>query len=328
MAHDVADGMGSYAPDVKCCSYLPTLANYLAGEVLLDDTPSAAAGRASLVTRIEGRAGISPLCVGMTPVYQLLYRFGSGNAFGHSKALRCPHYVEASGACGIWRHRNAVCATYFCKHERGETGRAFWEAVRNLLGVVEVQLARWCVLELDLGAPALAHLFPSPAREPPENAALGLGDLDGTPDEGARRALWGRWYGRELDLYVACARMVRGIALDEVLRRCGPEARARAALVAAAWERFAAPVPERLHARRLQVLSTSERSCRVVAYSPLDPLEMPRALFDALHHFDGRSAHDALAAVVAEGGPALAPSLVRKMVDFGILEAAEPEVPK
>jgi hypothetical protein len=64
-------------------------------------------------------------------------------------------------------------------------------------------------------------------------------------------------------------------------------------------------------------------SCRVSTYSGLDPLEMPRALFDVLHHFDGRPTEEVTGAIAREGGPRLTTGLVRKLADFSVLVADE-----
>lgn len=67
-----------------------------------------------------------------------------------------PHYLdEAGGRCGIWKHRKGVCATWFCKHSRGATGRRFWAMLDQLLATVERELTRWCVLGVDLSAKAV-----------------------------------------------------------------------------------------------------------------------------------------------------------------------------
>ena len=54
-------------------------------------------------------------------------------------------------------------------------------------------------------------------------------------------------------------------------------------------------------------------------YSTLDPLRMPSALLAALPHFDGRAVDEIVAEVVAQRNLRLTPSLLQKLVDFGIL---------
>ena len=65
-ASDVDQG---FNPNVKCCSYLPELWNFLVGG-LLDDEHADPAGRASIEARIDSGAGVTPLCLGQTPTYR------------------------------------------------------------------------------------------------------------------------------------------------------------------------------------------------------------------------------------------------------------------
>ena len=116
-------GAGLFHPDTKCCTYIPTLPNFLVGAILADDEPAAQNGRRSLRVRLEGGDGLTPLGLAAPPAHAILYRAGGEHVFGRSPALRCPHYVVDEGTCGIWRHREAVCATWFCRHVRGARAR-------------------------------------------------------------------------------------------------------------------------------------------------------------------------------------------------------------
>ncbi len=99
--------------NVKCCGYVPELPNFLVGRILADDNPDMATGQATTRQRIQARFAVTPLGLGQPPIYALLYQH-SGAAFGQSRTMRCPHYVEEKwGICSIWRHRNSVCVTYF-----------------------------------------------------------------------------------------------------------------------------------------------------------------------------------------------------------------------
>jgi hypothetical protein len=321
MCSHVAPGAASFNRDTKCCTFVPTLPNYLVGRILADDDPAMAAGRESVGARIAAGVAVTPLGLERPAVDGLLYRFGAERGFGQSRALRCPHYVEDGGRCGIWRHRNSVCATWFCKHDRGALGSSFWGRVKELLSAIEEGLARSCVLDLGLGDVALAALFPL-ARGADDR--LSLVDLEGRSDPVARRALWGAWAGREGELFRACAAIVDRVDFAEVVRRCGDGVRLRAELVRVAWQKLAAPEPPaRLRLGRLDVVRLDAASCRVATYSGLDPIEMPRELFDVLHHFDGRPNADARAAISSAGGPQLTDGLVRKMADFAILVPAD-----
>src|SRR5713101_6632134 len=135
-----------FSPRVKCCTYQPRLPNFLVGRALEDRDFAFSAGRATVERRIDGGVEVTPLGLEQSAAYGLLYQHGSAG-FGHAESMRCPHYIEEGGRCGIWRHRNSICATWFCKYERGAVGLAFWERLRDLLMAVEKDLAVWCVLE-------------------------------------------------------------------------------------------------------------------------------------------------------------------------------------
>src|SRR5258708_17326282 len=70
----------------KCCTYMPVLANFLVGGILFDHDPELTKGRATVEERIEKGVAVSPLGLGRTGVYTLLYEHSPG-AFGRSQAL-------------------------------------------------------------------------------------------------------------------------------------------------------------------------------------------------------------------------------------------------
>jgi hypothetical protein len=200
-SHGEAATDAHFDPTTKCCTYQPALANFLVGGLVADTDPAIAEGRARVRERIAKRIAVTPLGVMPPSHFAHLYKPASGT-FGHARSLRCPYYAQESGACTVWRHRNAVCTTWFCKHERGDTASEFWTSLASLLTEAEKAIARHCIVTLDVGEAAMKALFPNPSNEAP---ALKLDDLDGRVDEAAYRAAWGTWLGREEELYVASA---------------------------------------------------------------------------------------------------------------------------
>jgi hypothetical protein len=95
---------GAFNADTKCCTFTPTLPNFLVGAALADSTLSPF-GRRSLLDRIAARRGVSPFGLLGEPAVD-------PRGFGRDPALLCPHYD--GGVCGIWPHREAVCTTYYC----------------------------------------------------------------------------------------------------------------------------------------------------------------------------------------------------------------------
>jgi hypothetical protein len=304
----------TYDPTIKCCTFLPELHNFLVGRVLADRSPDAAEGRETVVARVRSRAAVTPLGLGKPRAYTLLYRNQGRNDFGSTRSFRCPHYLE-DGRCGVWRHRESTCATWFCKHVRGANGAGFWRAVHQLLQAVERSLARSCILELDPGAEALEHLFhvPSPVGQSEV-------PLDGVLEPSLYKRLWGRWAGREAEFFEACARIVAGLTWKDVLARSGPEVALQARVVTARFARLSAnELPERLWTAPFQIVSLTSESARLATYSRLDPIDIPRELFDALASFDGRETTEVVSEIARERRLRLAPDLIRRLVDFEVL---------
>ena len=294
-------GGGGFRPDTKCCTYVPALPNFNLGLILAGEAPR------SVEERIDQVAGVTPLGIRLTEAQRALYAV-ERERLGRSLHVRCPHYED--GLCGIWRQRNAVCSTWFCKHERGATGFRLWRAVQALLEAVEEALSFACLIRLDVGAEALALLCQADRRA----------ELQAGPSPELYRAAWGRWYGRERDFYLACGRLVDGLAWSEVLALGGaPVAAAAAALEAARRAYAVSPAPEAPRLVQLRHVRATSATSTVTTYSPYDPLELPTPLLDALRSFDGRPTAEVLADVEETHELALTQDLVRTLVDFEVL---------
>jgi hypothetical protein len=309
-----------FDPRSKCCTYIPSLPNFLVGRILRDSSAESAAGRASVLARIEAGVGVTPAGLAKPPAFALLYR-NAADAFGRAVSLRCPHYIAESGTCGIWRHRQSVCSTWFCKHVRGAVGQRFWESVRYLLDAVERSLASHCVLTLDPGGEAIDRMVSSDDRNPGQS--LSASEVDGRPDPEGYRAVWGRFAGREHEFYEASARLIEGLSWNDVRHIGGAHLELTAALVRQRYsELISDAVPTRLRVGALTTQQAGSGHERVTAYSPWDPLVIPRALGDTLRCFDGRLVRSALTAAAKEGIH-IDRAVVRRLVDFGVLVADE-----
>lgn len=312
-----------FDPHVKCCSYVPELPNYLVGGVLADTSTTFEMGRASMAKRLEAGVAVTPLGIGQPPAFALIYERAGAAAFGQSHTLICPHFVdEGSGRCGIWEHRGVVCATWFCKFVRGAKGRDFWAALKRLLSSVERSLSYWCVLQLDVESETLRRLFSPPV--PVDGRSL-----DGIVNPVTYRALWGAWLGREAEFYRECARLVGSLRWQEVLSVGGPEVQLLARLACEAHRKLTSDeLPARLKVGAFQVVRMDQNSRRVVSYSVMDPLDLPKVLVDVLPYFDGRPTNQAIADVAAAEGVNLYPALVRKLTDFDVLVPCDGSTPE
>ncbi len=317
---------GQFNPVTKCCTYMPTIPNYLIGAVLVDDDPAAVEGRLTLLKRLDAGVGVGPLGATMTPVYRLLYQHGEHKAFGQATSMRCPHYLDREGGqCGIWRHRNSVCSTYFCTLERGLVGQAFWKEMKSLLETIEMSLSAWCAQQLDIGADALARLA-GPVDEG-TFVHLTAFDIDGVPDPNEQRDAWGTWYGRERDFFVAAGHLVAGLQWEDVLALGGPDVAARAQLLTLAYSALISDsVPDLLAVAPFESDEVDANVSRLWATgSNLAPMEIPTPLVHALRHFDGRTTtQDVIFAVVFDTRMGLQKWLVRRLIDQGILVSVPP----
>lgn len=305
-----------FAADLKCCSFIPRLPNFLVGLVLADADPALAHGRASLRARMQDRSCVTPLGVSPRADVQLVYE--SANGFGRSPALRCPHLLS-DGMCGIWAYRNGVCATWFCRHSRGAAGKAMWMRLHNLLLAVEEDLALACALELVSDDPSVTELTESLDQREGVSAAI-------VPAEAKRRFLqaWGAWSDRTEEFFLQCAAMVRDLHWNDVQQRCGVRVRARLRAALLEQQRFSeADIPERLIPAAFSVSAAGAEQLRLVTYSPLDPLSVGKDILSLLPYFNGTTSTPAVLAAIADGEQiALDLQDIRKLIDHGLLRPA------
>jgi len=309
-----------FSPAIKCCTYVPTLRNFLTGRILADCDPTAEPGRATVIQRIADGIGVTPLGLAKSPVFNVLYERANTSSFGRNRTLVCPHYISDTGRCGIWRHRESTCTTWFCKHLRGDVGFHFWRrSLHQLLVAAEEELCRWCVIELDFDDDTLRHLFAA-AGENGEVDSLTVESLDNRVDRDSYNQIWGKWLGREHEFFVACARLVDRLTWHDVLAISGPEVSALARLTQQAYQRLTTEeMAPALTVGAMQLVQITHDAARVTTYNEYDPVDIPRVVMELLHYFDGRPTEEVLTAIESERGIRLDPALVRKMTDFALL---------
>jgi hypothetical protein len=275
----------AFLPDVKCCSYTPTLPNYALGLLLADESPELQEGRDRVLDRLIRGLGVTPLGMGPGPGdLRRRERANQDEEFGRRPDLVCPYFDR--GRCTIWRHRETVCATFFCKTEGGLAGADFWQATRQLLRLAEEVLALHCLRVLGFSAAQLDELVDATGAP----RRLDRGELRGWVDPDGRVApelahrLWGRWFDQEAALYLACADVVRKMTWDDVravggVRLALAEDRARALLAA----RRAPRVPARLYVGQIEgePLASGEVSVRS-SDLPYDPIHLSAEAWETL----------------------------------------------
>ncbi len=298
----------AFSPGVKCCTYQPSLPNFLVGAALADPGTTAHA-RAALLRRIADRRGATPLYLERTPAEEADQEVGKAG-YGQDPSLLCDYYD--GGLCGMWAHRDAVCATFWCLSERRAIGMRLHMATKRLLGRVEELLAIWNVRDLlPTRVGALVHLDDRPRR-------YALGELAGSRTGDAlrpstHRRVWGPWLGREEAFYRACAERVTPLSWADVRAIGGDALTGALAEVADARARLDAPIPAVLCLGNADRVTLPGGVGLVTERVPDDPLVVPAVVLDALALFDGR-----LVAEVLALAPAVGPWL-RALVDQEVL---------
>jgi Fe-S-cluster containining protein len=268
-----------FRPDSKCCTFEPRLPSYLVGAILADERPDMAEGRRRVRAKIAARVGATPQWLAPPAKREVLMSAGWRNGFGRSLTLLCPYFEREGGLCTVWRHREAVCSTFFCKYDAAADGEHFWKSVRSLVGYVERVLSLHVTREL------------YPGYEPPAaQRDLTLEELeDRPPSESDYQALWGAWAGREEELYVQAFERVRALdrpGLQAIL--ADAEYAKRAETMTAAHATITSPaLPARLSPRPDLVARPAEGGVLVTTYSRYEPLLLTEALHDVVKAFGG-----------------------------------------
>jgi hypothetical protein len=308
-----------FNPRTKCCTYIPTLANFLVGNLVASTDPALARGQTSVRLRLAHGVGATPLGLAKPRVHSLLYD-SSAVSFGKAERLRCPHYIdEGGGLCGIWRYSSAICSTWYCKYDQGGRGSSFWATVRDLLLLVERRLSLWSLLSLGLDPDQLHYLLGLQSQE----GGLQPEDLDERCDREAYRRAWGSYMGRELELYQACADQVNRLSWEQVRTVCGPEVSVLERSLLASQGKLRA-LPERLKQGTYRIVHSDQSAYYLETYSAFDPLRVARVMVDSLHLFDGtRTNAEVLARLAEEWALRVDPSVVERLVDYQVLVAAD-----
>lgn len=285
--------------------------NFLVGEAL--SSKDARDGQKRLKQRIARRLGVTPLGVAPTRAERLAGDDLDDTTFGRTKRHVCPYFQAEGGRCSIWRQRNSVCTTWFCKHSRGAVSHRYWEAAKDALFVIETALAAHGVATLDAkGTFCLATL----ADERHRADAV---------DERAYRKLWGDWAGREAVFFQRSAELVSALGPADVLRIGGAPLTLALARVRQAREALVSPRP--LGALRSEPGTTFQltgpAALSLSSYRLFDPLEAPRAILDVLPLFDGRPTSRVLRQIRRRTGLEIDDATLRELVDFEILREAD-----
>ena len=185
----------SYSKQYRCCTYLPAIPNFSVGAALKDPVT------APKFTKVLEAGHHIPEGIQASPEFykDSLIENGKG-LFGITEKIRCPFISVEDLGCGAYGYRNSVCSTFFCMPNHGQRGAMFWEKIQGIMGQIETALSQWCMEQLGLDPQGYFEAFGTFADKVPEASNL---DTRGW-SEAIRRELYGPWYGKESEFFMAC----------------------------------------------------------------------------------------------------------------------------
>lgn len=273
-----------FTAEARCCTYMPTLANFLVGRVLR----AGDLGSRRMLDRLAGdRSGLSAWSVSPPEELSKRYAERAPSEFGRMEDFVCPYWAPGELSCTIHANRNAICRTWHCKYVDGARGQNVWMTTKALMIWMEQRLAKLCIDDGD----------------PP-------GD-DASRDE---LIVWYLW----------CANRVDRVTADEVEALKTNDFRSDVIqLRAHAVERDAA-MPDVLQPtlRDWRIQETGVAMTAYSRYDMREMPKWAFVLiskFDGKIPW-----REALAAAEAELGEPIGESLVREMYKLGLLSVAEP----
>ncbi len=306
----------------KCCTYFPKLPNFLVGKILLDQDPVFTPGRVRFLGQFFIFTVVTPL--GVLPPPAENARYGAFQQdFGKNVDLRCPYYLDQEGGlCGIWKHRNAKCSTWFCKHVRGQTGLHFWRALKDLLQRIEEKLTVWCIHELAVGDADFRQLFPlvESDLETFQKQQAFYYAISRRSDDRLQRQTWGEWFGAERSFFEECARLMERLKWDDIAEIGGSGILRETRFLEDCFRQLLGwKMPQYLSAKPFKSININPDTVRVWGYSQYDPIDLPRSLFEVLTHFDGSLATNVVENIRIKTGLQVTDQWLKKLCDFGIL---------
>ena len=293
----------SFEMKTKCCTYIPWIPNFLAGKILENQV--------AVFESYWDRADVRPQGVWPDPDFVAEYH-PSSPFFGRNLKWRCPYFLEQEGGlCGIWENRNGRCATWFCKHLRGQISHNFWSATEALLTSLEKILSLWCIHQLKAGSDQFREAFPLSTDEPAFSVWLKQQSFyeggSATPD-----LKWGVWLNRERTFFYECYKLIAPLRWKDVREICGSTLNRLEQNMLKCHDRLTSDFfPDVLKLSEFHMLDIGSEEVRLWTINPYDPVTLPKTTVRLLHRKNGTPMEEVTKMVPKE--------LLLKLFDAGIL---------
>ncbi len=117
-----------------------------------------------------------------------------------------------SQKCSLWKFREAVCSTFFCKHIAGEDSMNFWESLKRYLVYIEDTLTKYVVFKMDLDAEKILS-YSDQDKNIKFTSYEDLDELPPTPKK--YKNIWGDWVGKEIEFYKQAFQIVSNLTYED-----------------------------------------------------------------------------------------------------------------
>jgi len=309
-----------FSRDSKCCTHYPNLPNYLMGALLSTSSSELEAGRSRIRKTIKNRIGITPHGILRPKKLQLLLKNSEKEFFGRSKLLICPFYERKNGKCTIRPFWDATCNTWFCKYRAGEDGREFWLTLKRYLNFIEKILVQYTLHKMGWDPQKIISTEST-------NIPLTLQEVDDqAPDSEAYQGLWKDWVGREEEFYKKTFHLVSALTPKIFEKISGISQKILLGEVKMRQKSLLNPKLPKILKRnlKLQVEKNIDHSYFLIGYSPLDPFEVSKRVYDLLDFFDGKRTNQEVCRLIRNYmGVKPNPDLLTSLNQFRILVSNE-----
>jgi Fe-S-cluster containining protein len=268
-----------YAPNLKCCTFYPTIPNYLIGAILNSNDKMFEHGQNVIKKLIEKGSNVFPTGIHQPKDYKLLYDAASTRGFGKSKALLCPFYNKTLNNCSIWKYRNSTCSTFFCKYVNGKDGNDFYLSLKEYLQNTETAISNYILLKQGFTSTEIIEL-----REHVKNNKITHFDLDGRKNIHQYTNHWKAFDGKEIEFYIESYKIASELNEKDFTEIGGIDLEIKLGKAEKAYKSMINPVlPEKLLVNPdLSVFKTPDNN-----YKINNAFEISEDLYNSILFFDG-----------------------------------------